>query len=43
MLGNHFNELVRVPQKRMPLDTKLLIRYRLRHPKPTKYQQRLSR
>ena len=39
ILSNHFHILVRVPQKTTPSDTELLRRYRLLHPKPTKYQQ----
>ena len=39
ILSNHFHILVRVPQKIIPSDTELLRRYRLLHPKPTKYQQ----
>jgi hypothetical protein len=39
ILSNHFHILVRVPQKSSPSDTELLRRYRLLHPKPTKYQQ----
>ena len=39
ILSNHFHILVRVPQKIIPSDTELVRRYRLLHPKPTKYQQ----
>lgn len=38
ILSNHFHVLVRVPQKTVPPDAELLRRYRLLHPKPTKYQ-----
>ncbi len=43
ILSNHFHVLVRVPQKVAPPDAELLRRYKLLHPKPTKYQaERLS-
>ena len=38
ILSNHFHVLLKVPQKTVPPDPELLQRYRLLHPKPTKYQ-----
>lgn len=38
VLSNHFHVLLRVPQRTTPCDEELLRRYRLLHPKPTKYQ-----
>ncbi len=38
ILSNHFHVLVKVPQKTVPTDAELLRRYRLLHPKPTRYQ-----
>ena len=38
ILSNHFHVLVRVPQRTPISDAELLRRYKLLHPKPTKYQ-----
>jgi REP element-mobilizing transposase RayT len=38
LLSNHFHVLVRVPQRGLVDGRELLRRYRLLHPKPTKYQ-----
>ena len=38
IMSNHFHVLVRVPQRTVPSDAELLRRWRLLHPKPTKYQ-----
>ena len=38
ILSNHFHVLVQVPQKAAVADAELLRRYRLLHPKPTRYQ-----
>jgi hypothetical protein len=38
ILSNHFHVLLKVPQKSIPPDAELLRRYKLLHPKPTKYQ-----
>ncbi len=38
IMSNHFHVLLKVPQKTLPSDDELLRRYKLLHPKPTKYQ-----
>lgn len=38
VMSNHFHVLVRVPLKTIPPDSEVLRRYRLLHPKPTRYQ-----
>jgi REP element-mobilizing transposase RayT len=38
IMDNHFHVLVRVPKKAPVTDAELLRRYRLLHPKPTRYQ-----
>ena len=43
IMSNHFHVLLKVPKKTIPPDKELLRRYKLLHPKPTKYQiQRLE-
>ncbi len=38
LMANHFHVLVRVPQQTELIDAELIRRYRILHPKPTKYQ-----
>ncbi len=38
IMSNHFHVLLKVPKKTVPSDGELLSRYKLLHPKPTKYQ-----
>ena len=38
ILSNHFHVLLKVPGKTTPSDGELLRRYRILHPKPTRYQ-----
>ncbi len=38
IMSNHFHVLLKVPLKTLPSDVELLRRYKLLHPKPTKYQ-----